>query len=77
MALVYSAMATQDTRMEDYGKDVPLEGSERWNGGVILTVVEMERPLAKGRGAWFGEENLRLTDFSLQDENAEDLTYIA
>jgi len=66
LALVYSATATQHTRVENYGKDKPLEqGYEgKWNGRVIHTIgnqyFEVEEELAKSRETWWGKDNLEL-----------------
>ncbi|KAF2653244.1 NAD(P)-binding protein [Lophiostoma macrostomum CBS 122681] len=68
LALVYSATATQNRRVEDYGKDkpVPEDFEERWNGRVIHAIGEeyweVEEKLAETRGVWWGEKNLKLTE---------------
>ncbi|OTB04032.1 hypothetical protein M426DRAFT_165928 [Hypoxylon sp. CI-4A] len=67
LALVYSAIASQNRRVECYGKDKDsdLFSQERWNGRVILTLgesyTEMEEPTADLRQFWFGRDNARLT----------------
>lgn len=67
MALVYSAVATQDRRVQTYGKDKKedLWRPERWNGRVILTLgdayTELEEPLADLSSFWMGRENRALT----------------
>jgi hypothetical protein len=67
LALVYSAIAMQDRRVQAYGKDEDggLYKRERWNGRVILTLgnsyTELEEPTADLRPFWFGKENARLT----------------
>ncbi|TEA19205.1 Short-chain dehydrogenase/reductase ATR7 [Colletotrichum sidae] len=67
LAVVYSAVATQQETVELYGRD----GSElakkpcRWNGRTILTLgdkyTELEGPIASLRPQWFGAENTGLT----------------
>lgn len=67
LALVYSATARESNRAEAYGKDteevVSKEG--RWSGRTILTLgdtwTELEEPIARLRGEWFGGENTRFT----------------
>ncbi|ROW11731.1 hypothetical protein VPNG_05615 [Cytospora leucostoma] len=67
LALVYSAIARQDRRVETYGDEpesaLMVEG--RWNGRVIQVLGdkfrEVEQPLVQSREAWFGEEFTRLT----------------
>lgn len=70
VAVAYSAIATQEHRVEDYGKDVTGEGvgegkGSRWNGRTILTwgegYTEVEEVYARLRPQWMGEENARLT----------------
>ncbi|KAI8623343.1 short chain dehydrogenase reductase [Xylariaceae sp. FL1651] len=67
LALVHSATAHQQRRVEVYGKEEESDvwTEERWNGRVILTLgesyTEIEGPLADLRVFWFGQENLRLT----------------
>ncbi|KAF1993249.1 NAD(P)-binding protein [Amniculicola lignicola CBS 123094] len=67
LALVYSATATQDRRVQAYGKEKDEEGSfkGRWNGRVILTLgdqyTEIEEPLSRSREIWWGKRNLELT----------------
>ena len=67
LALVHSATARQDTRVQVYGKEKEAEKwtQERWNGRVVLTLgdqyTELEEPIADLRPFWFGAENLRLT----------------
>jgi hypothetical protein len=64
LALVYSATAMQKSRVEDYGKDKPVEeGYEaRWNGRIIHTIGdefwEVEEGLVEMRGQWWGEANV-------------------
>ncbi|KAI1205727.1 short chain dehydrogenase reductase [Annulohypoxylon truncatum] len=66
-ALVYSAVAQQQRRVQMYGKDDDnnMWKSERWNGRVILTLgnsyTELEEPTADLRPFWFGRENVRKT----------------
>ena len=75
LALVYSAVAKEDRRVQAYGKDKD-KGHEtafgtgssdghRWNGRVILTMgttyTEIEEPTADLRPFWFGWDNARLT----------------
>ncbi|KAL2829476.1 short chain dehydrogenase reductase [Aspergillus cavernicola] len=67
LALVYSAVAQQNRRVEVYGKELEAEKytSERWNGRVILTLgdgyTELEEPTADLRPFWFGRRNLEFT----------------
>ncbi|CAD6591260.1 MAG: hypothetical protein ASARMPRED_005285 [Alectoria sarmentosa] len=67
LALVYSATAMENRRVQAYGKEKEEENEKegRWNGRVILTLkdsyTELEEKTADLRGAWFGEENLKLT----------------
>ncbi|KAJ5874095.1 short chain dehydrogenase reductase family [Penicillium soppii] len=63
LAVVYSSSATQLGQVELYGRD-PEELANtqgRWNGRTILTLgdryTELEEPIARLRGDWFGEEN--------------------
>ncbi|KAJ4021178.1 hypothetical protein NW752_004185 [Fusarium irregulare] len=65
-ALVYSATAQQNKRVEDYGKDAPTtDGKGSWNGRTILTLgdryTEVEEPHAELRRYWLGWENTTLT----------------
>ncbi|KAI8949093.1 short chain dehydrogenase reductase [Xylaria longipes] len=66
LALVYSAVATQDRQAEAFGKDkdADLWTPGRWNGRVILalgtTYTELEEPAADLRPFWFGRENTAL-----------------
>lgn len=65
-AVVHSATAGEEQRVDPYGKDVDgAKGEGRWNGRVVLTLgdkyTELEGPLADLRPSWFGEENARLT----------------
>jgi hypothetical protein len=67
LALVYSGTATQDRRVQAYGKekDEENEFKGRWNGRVILTLgdqyTEIEEPLSRSREIWWGKSNLELT----------------
>ena len=65
LAIVYSAVARQTGRVEDYGKDTAGTGAGRWNGRTILTLgegyTELEEPIASLRPQWFGETNAKLT----------------
>lgn len=64
-AVVYSATAKQENRVEDYGKDEPGTGSGKWNGRCILTLgdayTEIEGELMRLKTFWWGEQNDRLT----------------
>ncbi|KAL4966562.1 short chain dehydrogenase reductase [Aspergillus stella-maris] len=65
-ALVYSANARQEHRVENYGIDKPeTDRPARWNGRVILTLgeeyTELEEPLSECRADWFGARNTELT----------------
>ncbi|KAI0195871.1 short chain dehydrogenase reductase [Astrocystis sublimbata] len=65
-ALVYSATAKQKRRVENYGKDSPLnDGPGRWNGRTILTLadeyVELEQPHATLQPFWLGWKTSDLT----------------
>jgi len=82
LALVYSATAMQDRRVEAYGKQTRTDiwkGGERWNGRVIFTFgdtyTELEEPIADLRPFWLGRENEKLlrhqqatTDFREESE---------
>lgn len=77
LAIAYSATATQEHRVEDYGRDVPGKGTgegtgegieqakARWNGRTIFTLgdgyTEVEEPYALLKPEWMGKENARLT----------------
>lgn len=67
LAVVYSAVASQDEVVELYGNDNhdSAKGPSRWNGRTILTLgdkyTELEGPIASSRAIWFGSENTRLT----------------
>lgn len=84
MALVYSATASQEERVDDYGKDVPGTGAGKWNGRTILTLgdeyTELEEGMARSKGRWFGEKNVHLTrmqqaatDFRTSENQGADL----
>ncbi|KAI0533248.1 NAD(P)-binding protein [Xylaria digitata] len=68
LALIYSATAKQDRRVETYGKEeaTDLYKKERWNGRVIYVLgdkfTEIEEPTADSRPYWFGKENDRLVN---------------
>ncbi|KAI3328828.1 NAD(P)-binding protein [Ustulina deusta] len=68
LALVYSATAKQDRRVETYGKEdkADLYKRERWNGRIIYVLgdkfTEIEGPTADLRPYWFGQENHRLVN---------------
>jgi NAD(P)-dependent dehydrogenase (short-subunit alcohol dehydrogenase family) len=68
LALIYSATATQDRRVETYGKEkaADLYKKERWNGRIIYVLgdkfTEIEQPTADLRPFWFGTENHRLVN---------------
>lgn len=67
LAVVYSAVATEQRRAEAYGKDTEeiTDRRGRWSGRAILTLgdtwTELEEPIADLRPEWFGAENTRLT----------------
>lgn len=67
LALVYSATAHQERRVEVYGKETEndLWIEERWNGRVIVTLgdtyTEVEGPISDLRPYWLGQENLQMT----------------
>ncbi|KAJ5607123.1 short chain dehydrogenase/reductase family oxidoreductase [Penicillium hordei] len=68
LAVVYSAIASQENSVESYGNDGPEQlGPGRWNGRVILTLgdkwTELEEPLAECRAGWFGAWNTEKTAF--------------
>ncbi|KAI1130844.1 NAD(P)-binding protein [Nemania abortiva] len=69
LALVYSATAMQDRRVEAYGRDRESDiwKTERWNGRIIYvlgdTYTEIEEATADLKPFWFGKENHRLTRF--------------
>ncbi|KAI1177520.1 NAD(P)-binding protein [Nemania sp. FL0916] len=66
LALIYSATAKQDRRVETYGKEqsTDLYKQERWNGRIIYVLsdrfTEIEQSMADLRPYWFGMENTRL-----------------
>lgn len=64
LAIVYSAVASQQDRAEAYGKDIGA-GAGKWNGRTILTLgedyTELEEPISRLRMEWFGATNLKLT----------------
>ncbi|RWA06746.1 hypothetical protein EKO27_g8348 [Xylaria grammica] len=72
LALIYSATATQDRRVETYGKEKvdDLYKKERWNGRIIYVLgnkfTEIEEPTADLRPYWLGMENDKLV--KLQQE---------
>ncbi|KAI2631793.1 short chain dehydrogenase reductase [Xylaria nigripes] len=69
LALVYAATATQDRRVEVYGRETEAHdkwrNGQRWNGRVLLTLgdkyTEIEEPLSDLRPFWFGRDNLAWT----------------
>lgn len=65
LAVVYSALASQKERVEDYGKDIAGTGAGRWNGRTILTLgenyTELEEAFSRLKVQWFGEKNTKLT----------------
>ena len=70
LAVVYSAVASQKERVEDYGRDGPYcsgtdAGGGRWNGRTILTLgdeyTELEEGLSRSKEEWFGKRNSELT----------------
>lgn len=67
LALVYSAVAKEQRKVEAYGndRDEELVREARWNGRCILTMgdryTELEEPIASSRELWFGKENARFT----------------
>ena len=67
LALVFSATAKETRRVQAYGKERDEEDVRegRWNGRVILTLgdcyTELEEPISRLRGDWFGAKNLALT----------------
>ena len=67
LAVVYSAVATEKTKVDRYGKDT-IEWTRspgRWNGRTILTLgeryTELEGYFADSKERWFGAENLQQT----------------
>lgn len=64
-AVVYSATARQESRVEDYGKDESGTGAGKWNGRCILTLgddyTEIEGELMRLKKHWWGEKNDHLT----------------
>lgn len=66
LALIYSATAVQDRRVETYGKEkkADLYKKERWNGRIIYVLgdkfTEIEEPTADLRPYWFGRSNDKL-----------------
>ena len=84
---MFSAVATEDRKVEPYGKDndesVMRKG--RWNGRTILCLgdawTEVEGPIADARGMWMGEKNMKLTrmqqaatDFRAMEEMSKEVT---
>ncbi|MCJ1314164.1 hypothetical protein MMC25_007844 [Agyrium rufum] len=65
LAVVYSAVAEQGCRVEDYGKDQAGQGAGKWNGRVIFTLgdryTELEEGVTLSKRLWFGSENQALT----------------
>ena len=68
LALVYSATAKENTRVEAYGKELDKDNestSGRWNGRVVLTIgnryTEIEERIERLKGEWFGPQNLQDT----------------
>jgi hypothetical protein len=67
LALVYSAVARQSSRVENYAGESPLKNGkeEKWNGRVIVTLgdawTEVEEQLVQLRPKWWGEKNENLT----------------
>jgi len=63
LALVYSATAMEDRRVEAYGLDLEEnnEKSGRWNGRVILTTgdrfTEVEQRYSACKPEWLGTDN--------------------
>ncbi|KAI4172836.1 MAG: hypothetical protein LQ346_008516 [Caloplaca aetnensis] len=87
LAVAYSAVATEDRKVEPYGKDDDeiMSQKGRWNGRTILCLgdsyTELEQPVADLRGQWFGEKNMKLTrmqqaatDFRAQEKMSKELT---
>ncbi|KAL8724091.1 MAG: hypothetical protein Q9181_006988, partial [Wetmoreana brouardii] len=87
LAVAYSAVATEDRKVEPYGKDNDeiMTRKGRWNGRTILCLgdsyTELEQPIADLRGQWFGEKNMKLTrmqqaatDFRAQEKMSKELT---
>lgn len=69
LAVAYSATATQDNQVEGYGRDdtATVTAKGRWNGRTILTLgdryTELEEPIARLKGSWFGTYNTEMTAF--------------
>jgi hypothetical protein len=69
LAVAYSAVASEPTKVEAYGKDTEQweQTPGRWNGRTILThgerYTELEGPISDYRHNWFGKDNLRETKF--------------
>lgn len=65
LAVVYSVVAGQIERVDDYGKDTVGTGAGRWNGRTILTMgldyTELEEVISRLKMGWFGKKNTRLT----------------
>ncbi|KAL8970449.1 MAG: hypothetical protein Q9197_003799 [Variospora fuerteventurae] len=87
LAVAYSAVATEERKVEPYGKDSDdtVKQRGRWNGRTILCLgdsyTELEQPVADLRGQWFGDKNMKLTrmqqaatDFRSQEHMSKDLT---
>lgn len=72
LALVYSAIAKQSRRVEQYGQqknDTEDRDESRWNGRVIVTsgerYMEVEEPLAEARPMWLREESDSISKIEL------------
>ncbi|KAI4137838.1 MAG: hypothetical protein LQ341_004963, partial [Variospora aurantia] len=87
LAVAYSAVATEERKVEPYGKDSDdtVNQRGRWNGRTILCLgdsyAELEQPVADLKGQWFGDKNMKLTrmqqaatDFRSQEHMSKDLT---
>jgi hypothetical protein len=67
VAVVYSAVAFEEHKVQSYGKDTEewRQTPGRWNGRTILThgnrYTELEEPLSESRKVWLGEANLHET----------------
>lgn len=65
LAVVFSAVASQKHRVEDYGKDEDGTGAGKWNGRTILTLgdeyTELEEGISRLKPELLGEKNARLT----------------
>ena len=77
LAIVFSATARQEDRVEDYGKDKPGTGAGKWNGRTIFTLgeeyTELEEGISRLKPQWLGKKNTAVmeTQQALSDDNGQ------